>query len=141
MLTIRSWWWWKKVEWFPEVRSEVPPKLLVVIFKVHFDNPRTSATLTKLANLVFLPARRGALASVSNYVNSRGASAAYLRGWIGPVVSTAPEHVHKFRSRNANRVSISFSIQLQVFVKYSCRCNSKYSYYFRCYFMRSGERT
>lgn len=34
-------------------------------------------------------ARRGTLASVSNYANSRGASAAYLRGWIGPV-STAP---------------------------------------------------
>lgn len=77
----------EKVEWFPEViQSEVPPKLLlVVIFKVHSNNSGTSAR-PRLWNLriwfFFLrgAARRGALASVSNYVNSRGASAAYLRG-------------------------------------------------------------
>jgi len=34
--------------------------------------------------------QRGALASVSNYANSRGANAGYLRDRIDPVMSTAP---------------------------------------------------
>lgn len=92
-------------------RSNGTPRLTAP-FKVHSDNlsgtaarARARARASQPANLVFLPAaRRGALASVSNYANSRVARAP------PPVVSTArAEHVRKLWPASADRASMSFS--------------------------------
>jgi len=132
VLTIQSsWWWQKRVEWFPEVIQFEVYRLNYFSWSSPRSTPiilgrrRGHAWQTCESGFSSCAARRGALASVSNYANSRGASAAYLRGWIGPVprwCQRPSEHVHKIRSRNVDRASISFLILDTVSSVLKVRC-------------------